>query len=157
MLLYGSHGNDVYNSLRFQLTKWDDFMAALGNDLLFNAWSPQNLNPKSPIAENSSNFSRGGSNSFYVEDGSFLKCRSLMLGYTIKPSAMERLSINKFRIYFQVTNLFQITNYSGLDPELSSAFGGLSSSQQSAAFGIDNSNYPNNFKNFIVGLNVSFR
>ena len=157
MLLYGSQGNDVYNSLRFQLTKWDDFMAALGNDLLFNAWSPQNLNPKSPIAENSSNFSRGGSNSFYVEDGSFLKCRSLMLGYTIKPSAMEKLSITKFRIYFQVTNLFQITNYSGLDPELSSAFGGLSSSQQSAAFGIDNSNYPNNFKNFLVGLNVSFR
>jgi TonB-linked SusC/RagA family outer membrane protein len=157
MLLYGSQGNDVYNSLRFQLNKWDDFMAALGNDLLFNAWSPQNLNPKSPIAENSSNFSRGGSNSFYVEDGSFLKCRSLMLGYTIKPALMERFNINKFRLYFQVTNLFQITNYSGLDPELTSAFGSLSSNQQSAAFGIDNSNYPNNFRNFILGLNLSFK
>ena len=80
-----------------------------------------------------------------------------MLGYTIKPALMERFNINKFRLYFQVTNLFQITNYSGLDPELTSAFGSLSSNQQSAAFGIDNSNYPNNFRNFILGLNLSFK
>ncbi|HMF73002.1 MAG TPA: hypothetical protein VK616_16095, partial [Flavitalea sp.] len=156
MMLYGSQGNDVFNSLRYQLTKWDDFMGAMSNDMLFNSWRPDNQNAKVPIPENSSNFSKGSSNSFYVEDGSFLKCRSIMLGYTIKPALLQRAGINKFRVYFQVANLFTITNYSGVDPELTSAFGSLSSNQQSAAFGIDNSNYPNNFKNFIIGLNLSF-
>lgn len=156
MLLYGSQGNDVFNSLRSQLNKWDDFMGAMGNEMLFNAWSPTNQNAKAPIPENSSNFSKSGSSSFYVEDGSFFKCRSLMLGYTVKPSVLAKAGINKFRLYFQVANLFSIDKYSGLDPELSSAFGSLSSNQQSAAFGIDNSNYPNNFKNFVVGVNLSF-
>ncbi|HTE23783.1 SusC/RagA family TonB-linked outer membrane protein [Flavitalea sp.] len=156
MMIYGSQGNDVFNSLRYQLTKWDDFMGALSNDLIFDSWRPDNQNAKAPIPENSSNFSKGSSNSFYVEDGSFLKCRSIMLGYTIRPAALKNAGLNKFRVYFQVANLFSITKYSGLDPELTSAFGSLSSNQQSAAFGIDNSNYPNNFKNFIVGLNLSF-
>ena len=156
MLLYGSQGNDVYNSLRVQLNKWDDFMGALSNDFIFNSWTPGNQNAKAPIPENSSNFSKSGSSSFWVEDGSFLKCRSLMLGYTIQPSVLQRAGINKFRVYFQVANLFSFDKYSGIDPELSSAFGSLSSNQQSAAFGIDNSNYPNNFKNFVLGVNLSF-
>ncbi len=156
MMLYGSQGNDVFNPLRYQLNRWDDFMGAMGNEMLFNAWSPTNLNPKAPIPENSSNFSRSGSASFYKEDGSFLKCRSLILGYSLSPSVLKNLGISKTRLYFQVANLFMITKYSGIDPELSSSFGSLNSSQQSAAFGIDNSNYPNNFKNFLVGLNLSF-
>ena len=156
MLLYGSQGNDVFNTLSYQLTKWDDFMAAMGNDMLFNSWSPENQNAKAPIPENSSNFSKGGSNSFYRENGSFLKCRYLMLGYTIPANVLKRVGINRFRIYGQVANLFTITKYSGIDPELSSAMGSLNSSQQSAAFGIDNSNYPNNFRNYILGLSLSF-
>ena len=79
-----------------------------------------------------------------------------MLGYSLDKSVFGNVPIERIRLYFQVTNLFTITKYSGLDPELSSAFGSLGSSQQSAAFGIDNSNYPNNFKNFILGLNISF-
>ncbi|HZG25969.1 MAG TPA: TonB-dependent receptor [Chitinophagaceae bacterium] len=156
MMLYGSQGNDVFNPLRYQLNRWDDFMGAMGNEMLFHAWSPTNLNPRAPIPENSSNFSRSGSASFYKEDGSFLKCRSLILGYSISPSTLKNVGISKFRLYFQVANLFMITKYSGIDPELSSSMGTLSSSQQSAAFGIDNSNYPNNFQNFLVGLNLSF-
>lgn len=55
--------------------------------------------------------------------------------------------MSKLRIYFQAANLFTATKYSGLDPEL----GGGSSS-----FGIDYGNYPNNQKNLLIGLNVSF-
>jgi TonB-linked SusC/RagA family outer membrane protein len=156
MVLYGSQGNDVFNTLSYQLGKWDSYMAALSNDLLFDSWTPQNLNPKTPIAENASTFSTDGSVSFYKENGSFLKCRSMILGYTIDPSFLNKLSIKKVRVYFQVANLFTITKYSGLDPELSSGFSTLNSTQQSAAFGIDNSNYPNNFRNYIFGLSLSF-
>jgi hypothetical protein len=79
-----------------------------------------------------------------------------MLGYTLSPSFLKNVGINRFRVYLQAANLFTITNYSGLDPELTSSFGSLAASQQSAAFGIDYANYPNNFKNFLVGLNLSF-
>lgn len=146
MIFYGSQGNDVYNSLRSTITHWNGFPQALSNDLVFNSWTPENQNAKAPIAENSSNFSNGGG-SFYVEDGSFLKCRTMMVGYTLMPAALERLGINKLRIYVQAANLFMITKYSGLDPELQGS---------SQAFGIDNANYPNNFKNFNIGVNLSF-
>lgn len=156
MLFYGSQGNDVFNALRFQLGKWGDFPAALSNEFIFDSWRPDNPNAKAPKPENASNFSNGGSNSFYKEDGSFFKCRSAMLGYTFDQNSLAGVGINRIRVYLQVTNLFTITGYSGVDPELSSAFGNLNSTQQSAAFGIDNGNYPNNFRNFLVGLNVAF-
>jgi TonB-linked SusC/RagA family outer membrane protein len=156
MLLYGSQGNDVINTMNLELNVWDDFMEAVGNDMVNHAWSPTNLNAKAPIAANTFSFSRGDENSFYKENGSFLKCRSLMLGYTLSPSFLKNAGINRFRVYVQAANLFMITKYSGLDPELTSSFGTLSSTQQSAAFGIDYANYPNNFKNFLVGLNLSF-
>jgi TonB-linked SusC/RagA family outer membrane protein len=156
MLLYGSQGNDVFNSQTYQTGVWDSYMDAKSNDLLFNSWTPDNLNPKLPIAQNASTFSTSGDVSFYKENGSFLKCRSVILGYTFNADLLNKLSIKKCRFYFQIANLFMITKYSGLDPELSSGFSTLDPTQQSAAFGIDNANYPNNFRNYVLGLNVSF-
>jgi TonB-linked SusC/RagA family outer membrane protein len=156
MILYGSQGNDVFNSQTYQTGVWDSYMDAKSNDLLFNSWRPDNLNPKLPIAQNASTFSTAGDVSFYKENGSFLKCRSLILGYTLDAGLMNKLSIKKCRFYFQVANLFMITKYSGLDPELSSGFSTLDPTQQSAAFGIDNANYPNNFRNYVLGVNLSF-
>ena len=75
------------------------------------------------------------------------------MGYSIEPEALKRFFINRFRFYLQAANLFTITKYSGLDPELS---GSLSGTQASSAFGIDYGNYPNNQKSFLIGLNVSF-
>jgi hypothetical protein len=79
-----------------------------------------------------------------------------MLGYSLDPDLLQRLHIKKLRVYFQVENLFQITKYSGLDPELTSGFSTLNPAQQSAAFGIDYANYPSNFRNYVFGLNLSF-
>ncbi len=66
---------------------------------------------------------------------------------------LKRYNISKFRVYLQATNLFTITKYSGLDPELT---GNLSDTQASSAFGIDYGNYPNNQRNFLFGVNVTF-
>ncbi len=153
---YGSRGNDVFNTLTYQTGVWDSYMAAKSNDLLFNSWRPDNPNPKLPIAQNASTFSTSDAVSFYKENGSFLKCRSVILGYSFNPALLNRFSIKKFRVYFQIENLFTITKYSGLDPELSSGFSTLDPAQQSAAFGIDNSNYPHNFRNYVLGLNINF-
>jgi TonB-linked SusC/RagA family outer membrane protein len=156
MLLYGSQGNDVFNTLTYQTGVWDSYMAAKSNNLLFDSWTPSNPNPKLPIAQNASTFSTADNVSFFMENGSYLKCRSVILGYTFDSKFLNRLSVKKFRIYFQVENLFTITKYSGLDPELSSSFSTLDPAQQSAAFGIDYANYPHNFRNYVFGLNLNF-
>lgn len=146
MILYGSYGNQIYNALRSTITHWNDYPEALSNDLVFGSWTPTNLNAKAPIAENSTNFSNA-EGSFYVENGSFLKCRSMMLGYSLSPASLGKLGIKKLRVYIQAANLFCITKYSGLDPELMGT---------AESFGIDNSNYPNIFKNYNFGVNLNF-
>lgn len=147
-IFYGSKGNDVLNHVRYYTDFFGSFIGGKSNDLLYNSWNPQNLDAKTPKAELSNTFSTSGvANSYYMENGSFLKCRSIILGYTIKPTVLKRLGINEFRAYIQAANLFTITKYKGLDPELSGS---------SSTFGIDYGNYPNNQKNLIVGLNLSF-
>nr|WP_293840622.1 TonB-dependent receptor [uncultured Arsenicibacter sp.] len=145
--LFGSQGNEIYNTIKSFTHFFSTYVGAKSNDLL-NAWSPTNTGSSIPKIESTGSFSSSGvSNSFYVEDGSFLKMRSLVIGYTVSPSTLKRLGINKLRVYAQGANLFTLTKYSGLDPEISG---------NSSAFGVDYANYPNNQKNFILGLNLSF-
>jgi TonB-linked SusC/RagA family outer membrane protein len=148
-VFYGSVGNKNYNYIKY----WTDFYSTLtgnkSNDLLFNSWSPTNLNPKTPIAEAVSTFSTDQTiNSWYVENGSFLKCRSMRLGYTFSGTDLKVIGADRLHIYVQGTNLFTITKYTGLDPELpATANNGI---------GTDFGNYPNNQRQIIFGANLSF-
>jgi TonB-linked outer membrane protein, SusC/RagA family/TonB-dependent outer membrane receptor, SusC/RagA subfamily, signature region len=146
-VFYGSQGNDVLNQVKWYTHFFSGFRGGKSNDLL-NAWTPENKTTNIPKIDAAGSFSTSGvPNSFYVEDGSFLKLRSLILGYTVKPASLQRFGIHKLRLYLQGANLFTITQYSGLDPELVGS---------SASFGIDLGNYPNTQKSFILGVNVSF-
>jgi hypothetical protein len=81
-----------------------------------------------------------------VEDGSYLRAKNVQLGYTLPADLISKYGMGSLRVYVQAANLFTITNYSGIDPEIS---GGTT------AFGIDEGNYPN-MRQYLVGLNVSF-
>lgn len=143
-VFYGSQGNEIVNTIKSYLHFYGGYIGAKGNALL-NAWTPENTNTTVPKIEPGTSFSTSGTlNSYFVENGSFLKMKSLLVGYNFD---LKSISMNKFRIYLQSTNLFTLTKYSGLDPEL----GGSSS-----AFGIDYGNYPNNQRSFILGVNLSF-
>jgi TonB-linked SusC/RagA family outer membrane protein len=153
-VFFGSQGNDVYNSIKY----WTNFYGSqTGNksrDLLYNAWSPsktpaQNANAKAPIAENANNFSTTDAvNSYYVENGSFLKLRSVQIGYTFGSGALKTVGVDKLHVYVQGTNLFTATKYTGLDPEVQSI--------DRNSTGVDFGNYPNNERRFIFGVNLSF-
>jgi TonB-dependent starch-binding outer membrane protein SusC len=146
-VFYGSQGNEVFNLVPYYTHFFSGFRGGKSNVLL-NAWTPENTNTAIPKIEAAGNFSTSSvPNSYYIENGSFLKLRSLILGYTIKPGMLEKIRANNLRLYVQAANLFTITKYSGLDPEL---MGG------SSAFGIDRGNYPNNQQSFLFGLNISF-
>ena len=56
---------------------------------------------------------------YFVEDGSYMKVKDITLGYTLPPSIVNRLKLEKFRIYFTGQNLLTFTKFSGLDPEFS--------------------------------------
>jgi len=55
---------------------------------------------------------------FYIEDGSYLRLRNITLGYTIPGSLTQKIGVNKFRIYAGAKNLFTITKYKGINPEV---------------------------------------
>lgn len=61
-------------------------------------------------------------NSYFVEKGDYLKLRNLQIGYTFSSSALQRVKVKNARLFVMANNVFTITKYSGLDPELSSAF-----------------------------------
>lgn len=147
-VLYGSQGNEAVNTVPVYTHFFGTYVSAKSN-VLNNAWTPENLGATVPKIESQNSFSTAGVfNSYFVEDASYLRMKSLVLGYTFSDSKFLR-SINnkKLRVYLQASNLFTITKYSGIDPELS---GGSSS------FGIDNGAYPSNERGFMFGLNLIF-
>lgn len=148
MFLYGSQGNQNINYVRYWTDFYPSFQGVKSKDLLYNSWSTDRPNARTPIAENESNFSNNGVvNSYYLEDASYLRCKSLMIGYTIPSDKLKRIGMDKCRVYLQAANLFTITNYTGQDPEVTGS---------NASFGIDYGTYPNNQKIFTVGVSVAF-
>lgn len=146
---YGSQGNEIFN-LTKTYTHFAGFYPTtnLSKDLL-NAWTPENTNTNIPKIESVSTFSTAAvPNSFFIENGSFLKLRSISLGYNVAPELTQKIRIANLRLFAQMENLFTLTKYSGLDPEI---IGGSTS-----ALGLDRGAYPNNEKGFIFGLSVNF-
>jgi hypothetical protein len=142
---YGSYGNDIYNWNKWWTDFWPSFQGQKSKDLLYKSWTPTRTNTNVPKASNTSNFSTNTQSvSYFIEDGSYFRLKNLTVGYTIPESIMSKVKIKSLRIYVQAVNLFTLTKYSGLDPEL----GG-----DDRSFGIDYGNYPT-VKQFNFGLNL---
>jgi hypothetical protein len=149
---YASVGNDVINYVKY----WTDFPqvfdAAMSKDAALHSFGMPAANGKTPIIERSANFSNSAVfNSYYLEDGSYLRCKQMQVGYALPSSVLSRYGIDRLRIYLQVANLFTITKYTGLDPELQG-----SDLNNNTNFGIDFGNYPGNQKSYNVGVSLSF-
>jgi TonB-linked SusC/RagA family outer membrane protein len=145
---YGSQGNDILNWNKWWTDFWPSFQGQKSKDLLYNSWTESNKSGTVPKASNTSNFSTNTQVcSYYVEDGSFLRLKTLQIGFTIPEKTCNKLSINSLRFYVQAVNLFTLTKYSGLDPEI----GG-----DDLSSGVDNGNYPI-VKQFIFGLNLTLK
>jgi TonB-linked SusC/RagA family outer membrane protein len=82
----------------------------------------------------------------YIEDGSFLKCKSIALGYSFSEKALSKIHLRSLRIYGNVTNVFTITKYTGYDPEIGS--------WNPLAAGVDNGYYAQP-RVFTIGANIS--
>ncbi|SFO76934.1 TonB-linked outer membrane protein, SusC/RagA family [Algoriphagus ornithinivorans] len=146
--LYTSIGNEVWNQSKWFTDFFSTFEGAAISERLKNAWSPSNTSATIPIVDRSSTFSTSTvENSYYVEDGSYLRLQNVTLGYTLPQNLLQRWRIERLRVFASANNLFTITGYQGLDP----AVGG----DADLTFGIDVGNYPVT-RGYTLGLNVSF-
>lgn len=145
---YGSQGNEIFNYNKWWIDFWPSFQNQKSPDLLYRSWTPTNQGASTPKASNKSNFSTNTqSTSYYVEDGSFLRLKNLQFGYNLPTSVISKVGMTRARVYLQGVNLFTITKYSGLDPDLNNSGDTL--------FGVDEGNYPL-VKQYTIGLNIGF-
>lgn len=129
--LRASLGNYLYNNVNSGLAQYDLLQdnAVLGNI------------PTSVLNTNFNSTSDVIISDIYLENASFLRMDNITLGYTFdKP--IKKFASNSIRLWAGMQNVFTVTNYSGLDPEL-------------ASNGIDNTNYPRP-RTFLVGANIKF-
>jgi len=139
VFVQGVYGNKIFNYWR-SFSEWPGMFGA-GS---LNTWTPTNTGAKLPIytQDGINNNNDNVPSSFFVEDGSYLRLKTLQLGYTFSP----RKAFKRLRLYVQAYNLFTITKYSGIDPEVNNGNPGT--------LGIDfGTQYPNSRK-VLFGVNL---
>jgi len=98
----------------------------------------------------------GDISSYFVEDASFFRCRNLVLGYSVPKNIISKAGLTRTRFYFQVQNLFLITDYSGMDPDVTVInMEQGNQPKRDLSTGIDIGRLPWS-RQFIVGLNIEF-
>lgn len=145
----GFHGFDIYNAthqMGYNTVNGQNMAAVTPMRDFLNRWTPTNTDTDVP------GFVQGGTenkifSSRFVENGSFIKMKSITLGYTLSETTCKALGINNLRIYASIQNPFHITSYSGLDPEATMG--------SPLIQGVDWGAYPNS-RNYLIGLNFSF-
>jgi len=143
MFFTGLQGRDLINTNIYDL----EGMSRLFNSgvNVMDRWTPTNPSNSIPKAggapQNTSISTR------YLEDGSFTRLKNLSIGYTLPSEVFGQNYFSKCRIYISGQNLFTITDYSGLDPEIGNSNGFQS--------GIDRGAFPQP-KTYLVGLQLTF-
>lgn len=145
----GSFGNDLYNLTKYK-THFFNQAAYNKDSALLNAWTPENSNSSIPRLSLDDPNNNIRPSSYYVENGSYFKLNNAQLGYTF---SAEKLSGIELRVYGQATNLFTITNYSGMNPQI--GLQNYAASNRNLDIGVDRGIYPPS-RTFTLGINANF-
>lgn len=140
-----SAGNDVLDMTKHSAE--DRVGIANSYASVLNAWTPQNQNtPIAAIRDTRAGYVTNV-DSHWVEDGSFIRGRNLLLGYTFAENITKKLKLNRLRVYGSVQNFFLATKFSGNDPEVTTYSNAFAQGQTFF-------DYPKP-TTFMLGLNVS--
>jgi TonB-linked SusC/RagA family outer membrane protein len=139
-----SYGNDIFNANRLNFET--------GNKVYLNQyqsfenrWTPDHTNTDMPRAGGQSGYKYS---TRVVEDGSYLRLKTVQLGYNLPSSVLRRLKMKSCRFYLAAQNLVTWTSYSGADPEVAIGYSALTP-------GFDYSAYPR-ARTTTLGVNLSF-
>lgn len=145
VFLQGSYGNDIYNVSRMETEGMYD--AKNQSTRVLDRWERPGMVTYMPRATTSKDNLR--SSTRFIEDGSYLRVKTLTLSYNLSSKMLKKLSIGRLQPYFTAQNLLTLTKYKGFDPEVNQ-FGNNATVQ-----GVDYGTYPQS-KSYIFGLNVEF-
>ena len=166
IFFYGSYGNKIYNYQERTLESFGSSTGSVGIENIGlkyyqNAWTPANgSNRYAQIDANEFNANTRPSD-VYVEDGSYLRLRNLTIGYNIPAKMITAGMPIKIRVFFTGQNLFTITKYSGLNPEIGEPVGTdvnnptNTNYRSVTASGVDVGTYPTS-QFYTLGFNVTF-
>ncbi len=138
MLFQGVGNHQVYyNNQAFR------FVTVMGQslikDITDNAWTPQNpYDSKYPILRNNANGKNNIASDAFVHNAAYFRCKNIQFGYTVPKKITKKFFVENLKIYTSIDNLFTITTFPGLDPEVGANVG-----------------YPS-VRQYSVGLNISF-
>ena len=119
--LYYSLGNDIYKMYEYY-TYYGALATNFSEERVNKAWHPtQNPNGTLPLfTTNNTKPEAGQSTSGYITNGSYLRMQTLTLGYSLPKKIVNKIGFSRIRFYAQMSNVFTITGYEGLDPEVNS-------------------------------------
>ncbi|MDX1939736.1 MAG: TonB-dependent receptor [Saprospiraceae bacterium] len=148
-LWYASLGNEIFNMSKWFTDFFGSFEGSGKGVRAKESWTPERGNSaKAPIWESASNLSTNAAeNSWYVENGSFLRLQQVAVSYDFAGNAITKMGLSRLRLGVAANNLFTITKYEGLDP--------LVASDVDTQFGIDVGNYPVT-RSFTLTLSAGF-
>ncbi len=138
-VLFQGVGNHqvYYNNQAFR------FVTVMGQslikDITDNAWTPDNAyDSKYPVLRNNANSKNNIASDAFVHNAAYLRCKNIRLGYTLPKKITTRFFVEDLKIYTSIDNLFTLTRFPGLDPEIGANVG-----------------YPA-LRQYSVGINISF-
>jgi len=140
IFLQGVAGNKILNANRI----WSEAMSIAQNQTLetLDRWTGEGTSYEMPRAIYNDPNKNTRPSTRYVEDGSYLRIKSITLGYTLPESLIKKVHLSSVRVYTTALNLFTFTKYTGFDPEVGTS-------------GIDNNVYPVT-STYSFGINIGF-
>ncbi|AKD56327.1 TonB-dependent receptor [Spirosoma radiotolerans] len=146
----GVQGNQIFNYTKY----WTDFPTFAGNRstrMLYQSWQPGKTDAILPQLRSSDQVSIQPS-TYYLESGSYFRMKNIQLTYQLPQLLLSKLGLGATSVYIQGQNLFTVTKYSGMDPEINLRAYSAGNDRQ---IGVDGGSYPV-AKTVLVGLNLSF-
>jgi len=148
VFVQGVSGNDLVNFNKFLLER-ENATSNVSLEFFANRWTPENPSNEYPRVNGDPALNRSFISDAEVEDGSYLRLKTVSLAYRFSPALLNKLNMSNVRVYITGTNLYTLTNYSGYDPEVSH-FG-----QSATNLGADLGGFPST-KSVLVGVNLGF-
>jgi len=148
----GVYGNKIYNQI---LTDIEGFYRSFNitERIATQSWHGAGTSNKFPQLSWSSAQNNKQPSTRFLEDGSYLRLKNLQVGYTLNNHLLPRLKISSARFFVSIQNVFTITKYTGLDPEMGVSANGAGDGVR--AVGIDWGTYPS-ARTLTIGANLNF-
>ncbi|AUC22516.1 hypothetical protein BTO15_10640 [Polaribacter sejongensis] len=143
VFVQGSKGGEILNYTLMELGALNGRTNVTTEAL--NRWSPTNTDTDIPEARVSRSFVTSDR---WVDDASYIRVKNISLGYNFSEALLSKINLSSAKLYLSGQNLFTITDYKGIDPE-------VSYSNSSSNIGLDYGSYPS-VKSYTLGLNIEF-